>query len=542
MEEENKDYQEIDESELTVLTAQEFIDICSGELLGNSDYSKYYKKVMVKSEALYLIEINNIKILEPVNPALFFTSFPFSIRITKSVFANTVEFNFLSFEEYMIIENCLFQEEFVTSSSDFAKKIFLSNSLFNKKISFKDCNFSKELNINQCIFSKNLSILLTKFDNRLEVTNSLFHTNFLISNTSVKLAVIDKCSLGKTLTLFNFSSEILIQITSCQITNGLHICNCNSKNLVISESIGNKSIINQISFSASIPTMTVIENTVVNTIELAGCTIGKSSVITVNSIPLNKIEFRKCINQGQVDFVNISPKLEVIKLTYQENGDIQTEIINKESALIIHDSTLGKTQFINSDISLFETIDFKDSIFNEMILLIPNELRFNDSIEYKQQQLGYAQLKQIYQRQGDQLTASNYYALEIEAHRNKLQNENEWRSLPERFTLFLNRWSNNHGTSWELAFGYTVVVTFLSYLLYSFSLGLLIKCSPYCMASMLNPRFWSGLFEFFLPIHRFGFLGVPDTGWSAFIDVVGRIFIGYGIYQTIQAFRKHGRR
>jgi hypothetical protein len=32
------------------------------------------------------------------------------------------------------------------------------------------------------------------------------------------------------------------------------------------------------------------------------------------------------------------------------------------------------------------------------------------------------------------------------------------------------------------------------------------------------------------------------SGWSYFWDLWGRVFVAYGFYQTIQAFRKYGRK
>jgi len=50
-------------------------------------------------------------------------------------------------------------------------------------------------------------------------------------------------------------------------------------------------------------------------------------------------------------------------------------------------------------------------------------------------------------------------------------------------------------------------------------------------------------FHFLIPTHRFGFIETSiTTGLSNFIDFLSRIFIGFGIYQTIQAFRKFGRK
>ncbi|HEX4849381.1 MAG TPA: hypothetical protein VFV08_01180, partial [Puia sp.] len=49
-------------------------------------------------------------------------------------------------------------------------------------------------------------------------------------------------------------------------------------------------------------------------------------------------------------------------------------------------------------------------------------------------------------------------------------------------------------------------------------------------------------FRFFIVTHDLDFMGAYNpTALSYLVDTVGRIVIGYGIYQTIQAFRKYGK-
>jgi len=43
------------------------------------------------------------------------------------------------------------------------------------------------------------------------------------------------------------------------------------------------------------------------------------------------------------------------------------------------------------------------------------------------------------------------------------------------------------------------------------------------------------------PTHWVTFMKEYKGDWSVFIDIISRIFIGLGLYQTIQAFRKYGR-
>jgi len=49
-------------------------------------------------------------------------------------------------------------------------------------------------------------------------------------------------------------------------------------------------------------------------------------------------------------------------------------------------------------------------------------------------------------------------------------------------------------------------------------------------------------FKFFIITHDLDFMkGFKPNFLSYLIDSIGRIFIGYGIYQTVQAFRKYGK-
>jgi len=48
----------------------------------------------------------------------------------------------------------------------------------------------------------------------------------------------------------------------------------------------------------------------------------------------------------------------------------------------------------------------------------------------------------------------------------------------------------------------------------------------------------------FNPTHQFDYMantGANYQGWALVVDTLGRIAVGFGIYQTIQAFRKYGR-
>ena len=60
-----------------------------------------------------------------------------------------------------------------------------------------------------------------------------------------------------------------------------------------------------------------------------------------------------------------------------------------------------------------------------------------------------------------------------------------------------------------------------------------------CPCNWNFPNFLSTYVRFMNPTHDVDLFDTfKPTGWTYFWQTWGRIFVGYGIYQTIQAFRK----
>lgn len=112
---------------------------------------------------------------------------------------------------------------------------------------------------------------------------------------------------------------------------------------------------------------------------------------------------------------------------------------------------------------------------------------------------------------------------------------------PDFFILLLNRMSNDFGISWLKGIWFTLKCSFL------FFVALLIVNnfveSNYPLS--INPthnwaKFEQILSEFLKFIFSFGFTspGFQSNGFLFLIFIIAKIFIGFGIYQTIAAFRK----
>ena len=106
-----------------------------------------------------------------------------------------------------------------------------------------------------------------------------------------------------------------------------------------------------------------------------------------------------------------------------------------------------------------------------------------------------------------------------------------WANLGNFIILTLNTLSNNNGRSWVRGIFFTFIIGILFFSLsihstnnYTFS------CSS----------FFKLFFEFLNPAHQIKFLDDFDPNSYTYMwDFIGRSLIAYGIYQTVQAFRKY---
>jgi hypothetical protein len=229
-------------------------------------------------------------------------------------------------------------------------------------------------------------------------------------------------------------------------------------------------------------------------------------------------------------------------------------------------SSLGKTEITGCDFSGFQFQYYnsnllgcfitgtklpKDNIFiyspSSNTLLKNNE----DNPElFEQKTAIYNQFKKIYENQGDVVEASWYHAKAMENQQALLQIA--YKEAPggkikklfgekgfDLFGFWLNRVSNNHGESWRRAIRFVLLGSGIIYSLYYLSIH---YHEPFGFGA--TGRFIGDYFSFLDITHRIDF-HVPKeqlSGWSKFLDYFGKLVIGYGLYQLIAAFRRHGKK
>ncbi|WP_162419523.1 pentapeptide repeat-containing protein [Cyclobacterium roseum] len=151
----------------------------------------------------------------------------------------------------------------------------------------------------------------------------------------------------------------------------------------------------------------------------------------------------------------------------------------------------------------------------------------------------YRIIKQELRGEGNNIEALKYHEYEMEVYSKELKSRTETRKTGDLIILWFNKWSNNFGTSWSRALAFTLITTFIFYsifllsisdeLIFAFSLESIGNTIKYFI-QFLNVTSWD-----FKPF------GISDFIWGYVILYIGRLFIGFGYYQTIQAFRKYGK-
>ncbi|CAA0155238.1 Pentapeptide repeat-containing protein [Tenacibaculum maritimum] len=184
----------------------------------------------------------------------------------------------------------------------------------------------------------------------------------------------------------------------------------------------------------------------------------------------------------------------------------------------------------------------------------------NGNIPLKNKQETYRIIKKHYNNQSNTIKALDFKYLERSTQSKALINEifrnkkeeyehlleliySKLKAFANQVIHILNVYSNAYGKSYVLGLIFTFTIGSIF-----FSLSML-GTSKYTFDLILGDWFIiddniSHFLNFLNPTHKFNYLGDDFSKYtlspSFYIwDFVGRIFVGYGIYQTIQAFRKY---
>jgi uncharacterized protein YjbI with pentapeptide repeats len=266
----------------------------------------------------------------------------------------------------------------------------------------------------------------------------------------------------------------------------------------------------------------------------------------------NKVSFHNVTFHGNVFFTGAEFKDKVNAWNLTCGGNITFEWVNfrKKATFSTLKVEKGKANFHGSN---FEgNAYFYNSVFKELDLcksVIDKGVFFLDAKIKKANRETFRIIKHEFIKQNNQIESLKYKELELitkffEELRNIIPSElsfrniyNSLKSFSNSILLFVNLISNGFGGSWIVGLIFTTAM-----MIGSFYLAM--KSINYTEFD-LSPNNVKLFFQFINPTHKIKDLGITEpsiTSCFYIYDFLGRIFIGFGIYQFIQAFRKFGKK
>jgi hypothetical protein len=305
--------------------------------------------------------------------------------------------------------------------------------------------------------------------------------------------------------------------------------------------------------------MLIIENCLIDRLSFIQTNIPKDSVFQINNTFVNRFKFKHLVNTSWLNICDLKPLVNFEKFVEQEdetngivpvfiNNEFQLKVeTNQKTTIHFENSDLGKTSFINCDLASFDEFYFYNTKMLEVFVAgtelpkavtLPNE---KQNEKYAQERLAFGQFKKISENRGDNVQATEFLALEMDAYAKHISEDStKW---GEQFNLWLNKISSNWGNDWVQAVKMTLIITAICYVIYCHALGFRMFGTDFNL--FLDLASYS--FEFLNPLRKADFLKDFDSqikiNWLArTIDYLSRIVIAYFTFQTIQAFRRFGKK
>jgi hypothetical protein len=234
--------------------------------------------------------------------------------------------------------------------------------------------------------------------------------------------------------------------------------------------------------------------------------------------------------------------------TFKENILFSYSLIDK---LAIFRGTIFEKGFdfslaiIPGELSIFDIkVDikaFKDVKDTDNVIEFAENVSENGVITRKNKRESFRILKNKLNEKQNSIDALEFAKYEMNSYAKQLEQnvfeDKKIRDLQNLLLLYINTFSSKHGTSWwrgvKFTFGIGLLFFYLSiiatdnYIFGFCNLNDFTTCVKY-------------FFTFILPTHGIGYLDSENPKMFYYLwDFLGRIFVSYGIYQTIQAFRKY---
>ncbi|GAL63604.1 hypothetical protein [Algibacter lectus] len=261
-----------------------------------------------------------------------------------------------------------------------------------------------------------------------------------------------------------------------------------------------------------------------------------------------KTDFRDVVVFSAVNFkenvlftYTLIEKLMILRGAYPEKGfDLSLAIISGKLSVFdlkFDDYNSYSKIYKDLDKELTDNVSFQRAY--EIVYEKAVSKNHNIPIENKRET--YRILKNQLESQKNYIDSIPFRVMENktllkESYIKLVNGNNVTRSISDIIVLSLNAISNWFGSSYIIGLLFTVCIAG-----FFFSLSLN-HIGNYVFSLTFSDWEWQYFVQFLNPTHRFDYMKLVDTNprqWFFIWDFLGRIFVGYGIYQTITAFRKY---
>ncbi|GGW91010.1 hypothetical protein [Salegentibacter mishustinae] len=378
------------------------------------------------------------------------------------------------------------------------KEITISEGIFQDFI-ISDSNFTGSLTFDWCYFAnckfqevqegvKSIKIKNSDFQN-IKIKNLVAEKLFVIASTIRSSGEVKNCKIqdvdfsGSSLSSFYFRNNEVFGYANFELITG------KSTSLEISNSLFHK----QVNFETQPIKIIYLNQT------------HFFDIVSFQNAVLKRIWINKVLFEKAVFF-------EGIELTDIMNCNIKSIRTIKQQLVLTNN---------NLDYLRFRKIE------KELYRLQTRELLFNKDYHFHYEK--YRDTR-CFSREGE------HYSYYIE--KNDVPKINRFELLGDYITLSMHKTISNYSTDWKRAIGVTILCGFILYTVFyytvNYSNDILIDIDT------VND-FFNGLPRFFLvtdfknPLEKNEYY-INAISWIPLL--IGKIFIAFGIYETIQSFRK----
>jgi uncharacterized protein YjbI with pentapeptide repeats len=480
---------------------------------------------------------------------------PSKIVVSNAVVQGSVELSELELLNTQINLIQVFFENGVAIRRVRYDGIYFQNCEANEGFVFEEVTAKKEILFDKVRLKGALTLIQINSSLILVDVHSLDILHFSRNTESIDLTNVKTrqfATSGGTLSTF-YCSKVKIQIVQIGSTK---IETFSLDGSSISEKMSINSNFNNCSISDSTIGSLYVESSFKEWLMITGATIG--------SMYLKESTFKKIklthSNFHSLSILNDIPKdaaLTVLNSRFKDtlffsemtnNGSIQLMDIEFEAGatLGVYYADLKKTDFINNNFSLakfsFTNSKISECFFAETDFPSTVYSYIDHGISHEQAQLAFGQLQTAYYRQGDNVRASEYQSREIEAHYRTIDLFSK--HFFTKINLFFNLISNNFGRNWAQGTLFSIAIGLL------FFYFLVLSSDEFYFAWKFRSDLLDSFLKFMNPLRHFDTEAifsdkqpqVTPNNWSYVWDFLGRIFVTYGYYQTIQAFRRFGKK